>query len=187
MIDPFGKDLDFRIAKIGPDAVDDGGEILAQMLDGTNDDTDAVEADEGDLANLQAEFDSVARLTERKKQLDAELTSVKQALQAQKLRMMDAMEAQGTKQFRSAAGDGSCTVTERYDTGVTDSQAFMTWVTEAHPELLTVNSQARNKFIRENFRDQGIDPESDEFPPGIEVSPRRGLMVRDVKASQKKD
>jgi hypothetical protein len=179
--------LDFKIAKIGPDAVDDGSEILAQILDGTNDDPDAVEADEGDLANLQGEFDSVARLTDRKKVLEAELSSVKQALAAQKDRMIDAMEKQGTKQFRSAAGDGSCTITERFDTKVNDDGAFIEWVQETHPELLTVNSQRRNKFIRENFRDQGIDPESDEFPPGIEVSPRRGLMVRDVKANQKKD
>ena len=178
-------DLKFGLAKIGPDAVSDGSEILTQLLDGANDDVDSVEADEGDLANLQEEFDSVARLTDEKKRIEAKLSSVKQALAAQKDRMMNAMEAQGTKQFRSAVGDGSCTVTERYDTALTDAQAFMTWVQETHPELLTVNSQARNKFIRENFRDQGIAVESDEFPPGIDVTPRRGLMVRDVKAKQK--
>lgn len=172
------------VAKIGPDAVDDGSEILAQILDGTNDDPDAVEADEGDLANLQTEFDTVALLTEKKRKLEAQLDNVKKSLEAQKQRMMNAMEAQGTKQFRSALGDGSCTITERYDTVVTDPQSFIDWVQEAHPELLTVNSQVRNKFIRENFRDMGIDPESPEFPPGVQASPRRGLMVRDVKAKK---
>lgn len=185
LINSFRDELSaYSIAKIGPDAVPgDGSEILTQILDATNDDIDAVEADEGDLANLQEEFDTVARLTERKKELDAELSTVKQALAAQKDRMLNAMEAQGTKQFRSAVGDGSCTASERYDTTVTDAQSFLSWVQEAHPELLSVNSQARNKFIRENFRDRGIPIESDEFPPGIQVTPRRNLMVRDIRSA----
>lgn len=175
------------VAKVGPDREETGADILRQMLEGETDDLDAVEPDEGDLLNLQAEFDTVARLTQRKRELEGELQQISQALEAQKLRMLDAMEAQGTKQFRSMLGDGSCTITERFDTAVTNQQEFLGWVQEAHPELLTVNAQTRNKFIRENYRDQGVDPSSPEFPPGIEVSPRRGLMVRDVRASTKKD
>lgn len=187
MSDPTFEELirKLTVAKVGPDApTEDGSGILRDLLDTGNDDVDAVEPDEGDLASLQTEFDSVARLTARKRELESELQNVSRALQAQKDRMLMAMEAQGTKQFRSALGDGSCTITERYDTTVEDPQTFLAWVTEAHPELLTVNSQTRNKFIRENYRDQGIDPDSPEFPPGVQASPRRSLMVRDVKAAK---
>ena len=57
----------------------------------------------------------------------------------------------------------------------------MAWVKETHPELLTVHSQNRTKFIRENFRDQGVPEDDARFPPGVKVTAREQLMVRGVK------
>lgn len=177
----------FTIAPLDGKHKESSSDVLEALLHGSTDDDDAVEADAGELANLQSEFDAVAALTRRKQELESELSKVSQALEAQKGRMLEAMEAQGTRQFRSVTGDGACTITERFDTTLDDPQAFISWVKEAHPDLLTVHSQTRNKFIREEYRDQGIAPDSPEFPPGVVVTPRRGLMVRNVRRMQDKD
>ncbi len=176
----------FSVAPIGEAASDDSGDVLGQLLGNapSADADDGVELDTGELGALQEEFDAVAALTLRKKQLEAELGEVSKALTAQKDRMLGAMTLQGTKQFSSALGPGACSRSERYDTTLSDVDAFIDWVKESHPELLTVNNQTRNRFIREQYRDQGI-PEGDErFPPGITVTPREQLVVRGVKPPQ---
>ena len=177
----------FGIQPTGGEATNEtAGDVLTTLLESSGDDEEATEADSGELANLQGEFDSVAVLNRKKQALEAELKLVSSALQAQKERMMDAMEAQGTKQFRSVTGEGSCTVTERYDTTLNDPQQFIDWVKESHPELLVVHSQTRNKFIRENYRDEGIAADDPSFPPGVDVTPRRGLMVRGTRSDNRK-
>lgn len=157
--------------------------VLSQLLEGADDDAEAVEPDAGDLGALQQEFETVARLTLRKKELERELSEVSKALTAQKDRMQQAMEGQGTQQFRGADG-ASCNFQTRFDTVVEDPEAFMEWVQERHQELLTVNSQTRTKFIRENYRDQGVDPDSPEFPPGLKTTERTTLVVRGVRVAK---
>jgi hypothetical protein len=133
---------------------------------------------DADLGSMESEFQVVALLTERKKELERQVSEVSAQLEAAKERMLAVMEAHGTTQFRSGAGLGSCFTQERFDTTVEDPGAFVAWVQERHPELLTVNSQTRNRFIREEFRDKGVAPDSDAFPPGVKVTPRTQLAVR---------
>jgi len=159
----------------------DEGDALKELLEGNTDDEEAVEAGAGELAVLEDEFGVVAALTRRKEELEGQLSKVNQQLAAQKQRMLDAMDAQGTAQFKSAGGPGACSPTTTFDTKVEDPATFMAWVQEFHPELLTVNSQTRSSFIRKEYRDKGVDPDSPEFPPGIVASERRSLTVRGVK------
>lgn len=156
-----------------------GADVLAELLSGGEDDATAVELGEGELGALHQEFESIAALTLRKAQLEEELSDVSAALQAQKDRMKGAMKGHGTSQFKGDDGAG-CTIQVQFDTKLEDPQAFMEWVKERHPELLVVHSQTRTKFIRENFRDQGVAPDSPEWPPGITASERESLVVRGV-------
>lgn len=171
----------FNIAPTGETA--DNADVLSQLLgDAPSDDADeATEMDLGELGALQEEFDAVETLTLQKQRLEAKLSKVSADLQAQKFRMLDAMKLQGTKQFSSALGPGACSRSERYDTVVEDVDTFMAWVQETHPELLSVHSQRRTKFIRENFRDQGVPEDDERFPPGVKVTAREQLVVRGVK------
>lgn len=158
------------------------GELLSTMDDP---DSQRAELSDADLGSLEDEFDSVALLNERKKELESQLRDVSKELEAAKGRMLEAMKLQGTSQFRGGQGQGSCYVQERFDTQVEDPDAFMRWVQTEHPELLTVHAQTRNKFIREEYRDKGVDPESDGFPPGVKVTPREVLAVRGARAKKK--
>lgn len=156
--------------------------VFDQLLSGGEDDTRAVEVSEGELASLGEEHRAVVALTREKRRLETRLAKVSAALTDAKLRMQDAMAAQGTRQFNSAVEeDGACSLGTRYDTVVEDPQAFLAWVQSQAPELLTVHSQTRTKFIRENYRDRGIPVESPEFPPGVKVEERQFLQVRGVK------
>lgn len=160
-------------------------DVLGALLDATDDDPDAERRQalaDADITDLGSEFDTIAALTRRRDELQGRLDEVKRDLEAAKGRMLDAMETQGTSQFRSAEGLGSCYVQERFDTTLDDPDAFMEWVKERAPELLSVNAQTRNKYVRVEFRDKGVDPDSGEFPPGVKVTPRKQLAVRGAKA-----
>ena len=163
-----------------PTARGEDRDVLAALL-GTADDAAAQQRDQlsdADLGSMESEFQVVAVLSDRKKDLEAELKEISSQLDAAKERMRAVMDAHGTTQFRSGAGLGSCFVQERFDTTLEDPAAFVAWISERHPELLTVNSQTRNRLIREEYRDKGVAPDSEEFPPGIKVTPRPQLAVR---------
>lgn len=159
---------------------------FAQLMDTSVDDQQATEVDPADAAVLDDVFRDVVACTRRKDEIDAELSVAKKNLTGAKERMAAVMERQGTKQFRALDGDGSCTITETYATTIDDVDAWMGWVQENASELLTVHSQTRTKYVRENFRDKGVPVDSDAFPPGITVKPIPGLMVRGAKAPKPK-
>lgn len=167
-------------APVDPTAGEAGG-VFDQLLTGTDDDDQAVELTEEEQINLGDNYRVVANLTRRKKKLEAKLKDVSAALTAAKQGMQSAMVVQGTKQFRGAEDDGSCTVATRYDTKVTDPVSFINWVMGNAHELLSVNSQTRTRYIRENFKDKGIPVDSEAFPPGIEASEGEFLQVRGVR------
>lgn len=171
---------------LGPAQEQPQQDVLSQLLESTDaDDPEAVVLDEQELGLLQDEFDALARLKERKDALEEQLDGVKKAYEAQRGRMLSAMKLQGTKQFRGADGQGGCTIQVRYETKVTDPEAFMEWVKEQHPELLTVNTNTRSSFIRKEFRDKGVPAEADEFPPGIEAKERDVLALTGAKSKKK--
>lgn len=162
---------------IGEDAAE--SDILGQMLgDSPADDTEAAEPTPQDLGALEEEFQVLRNLKRRKEDLKEELSIASAEYEAQRERMMDAMKAQGTSQFKGAAGEGSCSIGDRYDTTVVDNPAFMAWVQEVHPELLTVNTLTRHSFIRKEYKDQGIPVDDPRFPPGIVAKDRPTLSVR---------
>ena len=160
----------------------DGANVFDQLLTGTEDDDQAVELTEEEQINLGENYRVVANLTRRKRELEAKLKTVSVALTEAKVGMQSAMVVQGTKQFKGAQDDGSCTVATAYNTAVTDPQAFLNWAMASAPELLSVNAQVRTKYVRENFKDKGIPVDSEDFPPGIEASEREFLQVRGVKS-----
>lgn len=159
----------------------EAGDVFGQLLDGQEDDDQAVELSTEQLANMGECYRRVAELTREVKRQESKLTQTKAALTQAKLDMESVMKAHGTKQFKGVGDDGACSLGSRYDTKVTDPKAFSDWVVANHPELLTVMAQTRTKFIRENYKDRGIPTDSEEFPPGIEASERSFLQVRGVK------
>lgn len=178
MADERATELGFTL----PETSGDDADVLDSLLS-TEDDPDSQreELSNEELGSLQDEFDRVARLDRKRKAMEDALSDMKRDLQAAKDRMLQVMKQQGTSQFKSGDGLGSCYVQERFDTTVDDPDAFLGWVRQECPELLTVHSQTRNSFIRREFRDKGVDPESDEFPPGIKVTPREQLAIRGAK------
>lgn len=169
-------DLDWTpIAKVGDDA--EPADVFAQLLEGLEDDERAVEPTDDDLGTLEEEWQRVCAAKEAKERAEAIAAKAKEVYNAAKQRMADAMERQGTRQFRGANGSG-CSRTETYTTSVEDPEAFMAWVKETHPELLSVHSGARTKFIREEYRDQGVPEDDPSFPPGLKPGTITGLQVR---------
>lgn len=165
----------------------EAGAVFDQLLAGTEDDDQAVELTEEEQINLGENYRVVANLTRRKKKLEAKLAAASAALTEAKQNMQSAMVVQGTKQFKGAEDDGSCTVATQYTTKVTDPTTFRNWVMATAPELLDVASQRRTKFVRENYKDKGIPVDSEAFPPGIEASEREFLQVRGVKSDTPKE
>jgi len=149
-----------------------------------NDDPAAVEIDEGDFRALEEEWAVLVRLRERKERLEGLADKAKIDYNLQRERMRRAMEAQGTRQFASAEGRGAGSLKREYRTRVVDDAAFAAWVAERHPELLSVNSQRRDSFVRDEYRDKGIAPTLEdgspnpEFPPGLTVIEQDTLSVR---------
>lgn len=170
-------------AETGADEVD----VLAALLAPETDDPEAErrELSDEDLRSLEEEFDDVARLDAKKHAQEKALDATKRELAAAKERMYRAMELQGTNQFRSSQGLGSCYMQERFDTTVEDEKAFIAWIQEHHPELLSLNYQTRNRLIREEFRDKGVAADAPSFPPGIKVTPRPQLAVRGARPKGK--
>jgi hypothetical protein len=158
--------------------------VLDQLLTdaGGSDGTDSNELGTEELGSLENEFADVVVLRHRQAALKESLKIVNAELDAQQWRMIEAMETQGTKQFKGMGGGGeNCTVSERYDTAVDDPAAFIDWVQEHHPDMLTVNAQARNGFIRREYTNKGVDETDESFPPGISVIPKKILIVRGIK------
>lgn len=157
------------------------------LLDVGNDDVEAVEIDEGDFRALEEEWGVLIRLKERKDRLDALAKTAATDYDLQKRRMQRAMEAQGTRQFASTEGRGAGSMRREYRTKVTDEASFTSWVKDRHPELFSVNSQRRDSFIRDEFRDKGIAPvledgtPNPDFPPGLQVIEQDILAVRGVR------
>lgn len=182
------KDLDFMVPDLGEavekEAPQEQPDVLDQLLHGEED--AGQELSDEDLGSLEEEFDAVARLTKERDRLEAHLAEVKRDLAGQKDRMLRAMKAQGTRQFRSGSGVGQCYVQDNYSTAVEDPEAFMEWVRENHPEMLSVHSQTRTSFIRKEYRDKGVAVDSDTFPPGIAVKEYESLQVRDVKPKKER-
>lgn len=180
-----GLDLGFVAPAGTTGTTGEDADVLGQLLDSADDpDSQREELSDQDLRSLDLEFQDVARLDAQVKEAEQVVKRLKQRRDDAKARMLEAMELQGTSQFRSGEGLGSCYVQERFDTVVEDEEAFRAYVMEHAPHLLSVHSQTRNRFIREEYRDRGVDPESDEFPPGIVVKPRRMLAVRGAKAKK---
>lgn len=160
---------------------------LDLLLEGSPDDVRAVDATDPDFRALEDEWRVLAILKERHDRLTKLLDEAKASYNAQKERMAAAMQAQGTRQYASTEGRGAGSLAHEYRTRVTDAQAFLQWVTETHPELLGVNAQRRDSFVRNQFRDQGISPDDPAFPPGIEVVEQDVLRVRNVRAANQEE
>lgn len=157
------------------------------LLDASNDDVAAVEIDEGDFRALEEEWATLVRLRGRKERLTALADQASIDYNLQRDRMRRAMAAQGTRQFASSAGQGAGSLKREYRTSVTDEAAFTAWVRDRHPELFSVNSQRRDSFIRDQYRDRGIAPTLEDgspnpdFPPGLRVTEQDVLSVRGVR------
>lgn len=157
-------------------------DLFDQLVgDDAADDEAAVELGDEELGSLAEEYRLVAELTRKKRKLEKDLSGVSKELTAAKERMQNAMKLQGTRQFKGTDDDGACSVGTRYNTRVVDEEAFISFVMSHDPSLLTVNSQTRTKYVRENFRDKGIPADADEFPPGIEAEEEEFLQVRGVR------
>jgi hypothetical protein len=149
-----------------------------------NDDPAAIEIDEGDFRALEEEWAVLVRLRERKERLEGLADKASIDYNLQRDRMRRAMEAQGTRQFASAEGRGAGSLKREYRTKVVDDAAFSEWVAERHPELLSVNSQRRDSFVRDEYRDRGVAPTLEDgspnpdFPPGLQVIEQDTLSVR---------
>lgn len=139
--------------------------------------------DEHALGTLEEEFRVLAALRERSDDLARQAEEARKAYGAQRDRMLAAMEAQGTRQFRGADGT-ACTIAEQYTTSVEDEATFLEWVKVAHPELLSVHSATRTKFVREEYRDKGVPETDPTFPPGLKPGTLRTLMVRGIRKSK---
>lgn len=146
-------------------------------------DATGAELDEQALGTLEEEFRVLAALKERAEALEKQGEDARKAYNAQRERMLRAMDAQGTRQFRGADGT-ACTVTEQYTTSVEDPSAFLAWVLVAHPELVSVHSQTRTKFVREEYRDKGVPETDPTFPPGLKAGTLRTLSVRGTKKKE---
>lgn len=166
-----------------PSAPEEKADLFDQ-LQGDKDDSEAVELPDGAMADLAEEFRVLRELRLRRDRLNAKAAAASKDYEEQRDRMASAMLLQGTKQFSDVNGQGACTQTTQYQTTVEDPQAFMEWVQERHPELLTVNAQTRTSFIRKEYRDKGVPLDSDQFPPGIKVTERETLSVRGIKAPE---
>lgn len=157
---------------------------LDVLLDLGNDDPAASEIDESDFHALEEEWDLLVRLKARSDKLADLADKAKIDYNLQRDRMKRAMEAQGTRQFSSSEGRGAGSLAREYRTSIEDPEAFMGWVNANHPELLTVNSQTRDSFVRNQFRDKGVAPDDPSFPPGIRVIEQEVLRVRNVRPVQ---
>lgn len=178
------KDLGFVApAKLGEDH--ETPDVFTQLLEGSEDDERAVEPTDDDLGTLEEEWQRLVAAREAHDRAAEREKVTKAALTAQKERMAAAMERQGTKQFRGSDG-GLCTVATTYTTAVEDEDAFLDWVRESHPELLSVHSQRRTKFIREEYRDRGVPEDDPSFPPGLKVGTIDTLQVRGARPSTEK-
>ena len=166
-------------AKIGADEPEP--DIFAQLLAGVEDDGRAVEPTDDDLGTLEMEWEKLEQLDQAAERAEERAKGLRQAYNAQKERMALAMKREGTRQFRGASG-GLAVVATQYTTSLEDEPRFMAWVKETHPELLTVHSKTRTKFIRENFRDRGIPINDPAFPPGLKAGELDTLQVRGIKA-----
>lgn len=150
---------------------------FSALLEGFNPPEDIPQPDD-EFGSLEDEFRKLVQLRRVCDALSQKKADLEELKRRQTSRVREAMEAQGTKQFRSSGGFGACSISSRYKTRVTNDQAFIRWATEHHPELLTVNAQTRTSFVRREFKDNGIPPDADEFPPGIEAEEEPTLSVR---------
>lgn len=174
---------DFGFVAPTPVGEDKQLDLFDQLLDGTNDDEQAHEATDEELGTLEDEFQKLSELKLKKERLEKIADAAKKEYTAMRDRMLGAMEGQGTKQFKGASG-GAAIAVEQYTTTIQDEAAFLEWVREHHPELLSVNAQTRTKFIRENYRDRGVPEDSPEFPPGLTGGTLKTLQVRGVKLKE---
>jgi hypothetical protein len=170
---------EFKAPVLPPEA-DKPRDLFGELTQG-DDDPEAHEPGDAELASLQEEFQALAALKRRVAALESQLSEAKEAYEGQRTRMLDALEGQGTKQFASVDGQGSCSISEVFSTTVEDPQALMEWAKSNHPELLSIHSGTRNRFIREEFRDRGVPPDDPSFPPGLAVGTIRRLTVRGIK------
>lgn len=153
-------------------------DLFEQLLGGVADDDRAVEKTGDSAQTLEAEFAVIAALRSRKKRLEEELERVQGQLSDANQRMADAMALQGTRQFAGVEGQGSCHLATEYRVKVVDPAAFTAWADEHAPELYAINAKTRDGFIRRQYRDRGIAPDSPDFPPGLEVKEVDVLRVR---------
>jgi len=153
---------------------------LAAMLSGATDDPAAHAPSDAELGTLEDEFRILAALREAKERAEEAAAEASLRYEAQKARMLAAMDAQGTAQFRSSTG-AAASVREVYTTTVEDEPAFLAWVRERHPELLSVHSQRRTAFIRSEYADRGVPETDPNFPPGLKAGKMRTIQVRGVK------
>lgn len=177
--DTFGFVAPAKLGKDEPEL-----DVFAQLLQGAADDDRAVEPTDDDLGTLEMEWEKLERLKLAAEAAQTRADELDREYKAQKERMLLAMKREGTRQFRGSSG-GACVVAEQYSTTMEDEHAFMDWVRESHPELLTVHSQTRTKFIRENFRDRGVPTDDPAFPPGLKAGTVEFLQVRGIKPPAK--
>lgn len=161
------------------------GSIFDQLLSG-DDDEHATEPSDADLGTLEDEFNTLRELWLRRKRLKDQLKELEKEYAAQLARMGSAMKGQGTSQFRGAEGQGMCYEAEEYSTTVEDESAFAAWASEEAPELFSINAQTRDSFIRKNYRDKGVPPDSPDFPPGLKVRERKVVRPKGLAGTTKK-
>lgn len=178
------KELTDSFGFIAPVAAAGQLDLFKALTTSGEDDREAVELTDSERANMGVCYEDVAKLTRKKKDLEAEVKAVSARLIDAKESMLTSMKEQGTKQFRGTDDDGACSIANRYQTKVVDPEAFLQWVLANHSELLSVNANTRTSFIREHFKDKGVPVDSDEFPPGVEATEHEFLQVRGVKSAQ---
>lgn len=158
-------------------------DVFTQLMEGTTEDQPPVELDDGDAATLEDSWNRLVALRRRRDNLKKQASDASAEYEAQRGRMAGMMEKQGTTQFRGADG-GSCSIADVYTTAIENEDAWMGWVRESHPELLSVHSQRRTSFIRQEYRDKGVPIDDPSFPPGLKAGTQPTLTVRGLRPSQ---
>lgn len=168
------------MAEAGEPAADaDPFEQLEEALEQPEETPEDEEGPEGEeFQNLEEEYRVLAALkreVERRKASHSEAVS---EYEAHRKRMMRAMKAQGTRQFRSTAMErGACHFKGVYSAKIKDPSLFIPWAKQNCEEILTVNAQTLSSHIRRHYRDRGVPPGDESFPPGLEVKEFDTLQV----------
>lgn len=158
-------------------------DIFTQLIEETSEEDAPTPQSDDDTITLEDAWHRLVILRLARDSAKTRASDASRAYEEQRGRMASMMERQGTKQFRGADG-GGCSIADVYTTAVENEQEWLDWVRETHPELLSVHSQSRTRFIRENYRDKGVPIDDASFPPGLKAGTQPTLQVRGVRPPQ---